>query len=57
MWGPADDQPLPHLHWSLDVFAVPVNPLQWMKIGPCEAEPSEPPRRTTTDAPGDHDAN
>lgn len=27
----------PHLHWGLDVFAVPVNPLQWMKIIPCDA--------------------
>jgi murein DD-endopeptidase MepM/ murein hydrolase activator NlpD len=34
----------PHLHWGLDVFAVPVNPLQWMKIGTCEAEPAKAPR-------------
>jgi murein DD-endopeptidase MepM/ murein hydrolase activator NlpD len=30
----------PHLHWGLDVFAVPVNPLQWMKIVPCDAAPT-----------------
>ena len=32
----------PHLHWALDVLAVPVNPLQWMKINPCDPEPATP---------------
>jgi murein DD-endopeptidase MepM/ murein hydrolase activator NlpD len=35
----------PHLHWSLDVLAVPVNPLQWMKISPCDHPPVRPTRR------------
>jgi murein DD-endopeptidase MepM/ murein hydrolase activator NlpD len=30
----------PHLHWGLDVFAIPVNPLQWMKISPCNPGPA-----------------
>jgi murein DD-endopeptidase MepM/ murein hydrolase activator NlpD len=35
----------PHLHWSLNVLAVPVNPLQWMKISPCDASPAPSRRR------------
>lgn len=27
----------PHLHWSLYVNGVPVNPLQWVALKPCEA--------------------
>ena len=27
----------PHLHWSLYVNAVPVNPLDWVKVAPCSA--------------------
>jgi murein DD-endopeptidase MepM/ murein hydrolase activator NlpD len=35
----------PHLHWAIDVLAVPVNPLQWMKISPCDAAPAKAPKR------------
>lgn len=28
----------PHLHWSLYVNGVPVNPLQWVKLEPCVAK-------------------
>lgn len=25
----------PHLHWSLYVYGMPVNPLQWVRVRPC----------------------
>jgi murein DD-endopeptidase MepM/ murein hydrolase activator NlpD len=25
----------PHLHWTINVHGVPVNPLQWVKVAPC----------------------
>jgi murein DD-endopeptidase MepM/ murein hydrolase activator NlpD len=27
----------PHLHWSLYANGVPVNPLQWVRLGACGA--------------------
>ena len=27
----------PHLHWSLYVNGVPVNPRQWLALKPCQA--------------------
>lgn len=36
----------PHLHWAIDILAVPVNPLQWMKISPCDAAPAKTPKPT-----------
>jgi murein DD-endopeptidase MepM/ murein hydrolase activator NlpD len=40
----------PHLHWGLDVFGVPVNPLQWMKIRSCDSapRPTRPRSRRST---------
>lgn len=35
----------PHLHWALDVHGIPVNPLQWMKIAPCDPAPPPSPRK------------
>jgi len=32
----------PHLHWAIDVHAVPVNPLQWMTIPSCHPAPAKP---------------
>ena len=31
----------PHLHWALDVHGVPVNPLQWIKVSPCDQAPAK----------------
>jgi len=31
----------PHLHWTLYVNSVPVNPLEWVKIAPCAAAVSK----------------
>jgi murein DD-endopeptidase MepM/ murein hydrolase activator NlpD len=36
----------PHLHWTIYVNGVPVNPGQWMKLEPCAAG-SHPPTATT----------
>lgn len=41
----------PHLHWSLYVNSVPVNPLEWVKVRPCTA-PRAPKRHPT--APPQH---
>jgi murein DD-endopeptidase MepM/ murein hydrolase activator NlpD len=30
----------PHLHWTLYVNSVPVNPLEWVKVASCYASPS-----------------
>jgi murein DD-endopeptidase MepM/ murein hydrolase activator NlpD len=38
----------PHLHWALYVYAVPVNPLQWVKISPC-AVPPKTAKKTSGD--------
>jgi murein DD-endopeptidase MepM/ murein hydrolase activator NlpD len=37
----------PHLHWTLYVNSVPVNPLEWIKVASCSAAPgkSRPKRR------------
>lgn len=36
----------PHLHWTLYVNSVPVNPLEWVQLAPCTAgTPSRKPRR------------
>jgi murein DD-endopeptidase MepM/ murein hydrolase activator NlpD len=32
----------PHLHWSIYVNSVPVNPLDWVKLAPCAAAPAGP---------------
>ncbi len=32
----------PHLHWTMYVNQVPVNPGQWMKLKPCGATPPRP---------------
>jgi murein DD-endopeptidase MepM/ murein hydrolase activator NlpD len=39
----------PHVHWTLYVNGVPVNPGQWMKVEPCAAgsHPPEPAHHTT----------
>jgi murein DD-endopeptidase MepM/ murein hydrolase activator NlpD len=31
----------PHLHWTLYVNSVPVNPLEWVKVASCYAGPSK----------------
>jgi murein DD-endopeptidase MepM/ murein hydrolase activator NlpD len=31
----------PHLHWSIYVNSVPVNPLDWVKLTPCAAAPAK----------------
>jgi murein DD-endopeptidase MepM/ murein hydrolase activator NlpD len=33
----------PHLHWTMYVNGVPVNPGQWMKLEPCAAGSHPPP--------------
>jgi murein DD-endopeptidase MepM/ murein hydrolase activator NlpD len=38
----------PHLHWSLYVNTVPVNPAQWVRLRPCDAGAS--PRRESRGA-------
>lgn len=40
----------PHLHWAIDVHAVPVNPLQWMKIPLCNPAPAKPKKKAGTSA-------
>ncbi len=35
----------PHVHWSLYVNGVPVNPGQWMKLEACPAAPKRPRRK------------
>lgn len=35
----------PHLHWSMYVNGVPVNPLGWMQIAPCAAAVKAPPKK------------
>ena len=32
----------PHLHWTLYANSVPVNPLQWVKLLPCEGPKPQP---------------
>jgi murein DD-endopeptidase MepM/ murein hydrolase activator NlpD len=31
----------PHLHWTLYVNGVPVNPLEWVKVASCYAGPNK----------------
>jgi len=33
----------PHLHWSLYANAVPLNPLEWVKLAPCAAAAAKKP--------------
>jgi murein DD-endopeptidase MepM/ murein hydrolase activator NlpD len=35
----------PHLHWSMYVNGVPVNPLGWMQIAPCTAARKAPAKK------------
>jgi murein DD-endopeptidase MepM/ murein hydrolase activator NlpD len=35
----------PHVHWSLYVNGVPVNPGQWMKLEACPAAPKRHRRK------------
>ncbi len=39
----------PHLHWSLYVNSVPVNPQQWLPLKPCQ--PARPPARRSRPKP------
>ena len=35
----------PHLHWSLDVHGIPVNPAQWLSLTPCSNAPTPAAKR------------
>jgi murein DD-endopeptidase MepM/ murein hydrolase activator NlpD len=35
----------PHLHWSLYVYGVPVNPRQWVEVSSCYQTRKAPPKK------------
>ena len=41
----------PHVHWTMYVNGVPVNPGQWMKLEPCAADSHPPPAPVRHTAP------
>ncbi len=41
----------PHLHWLIDVDAVPVNPRQWVTLAACGAAPKKPATTKRAAAP------